>query len=458
MEHLFSQLEGIEQLCDINKILDDKAHEQGLTFTTMDPELRVKGGMSTGMYSFDLALGGGYAPGRFSYLYGDTGSCKSTTMYHGIKSSLVKNILTSIHDHEASLDPTYLQNIGINFDEVCGVRNKKGQWEKTPKLRYSHGTTAEATFKFMNTAMKALPDKVQMWDPKAEEYRYFLIQAAYDIKVLTWANINKGLKAKLEERPAVVEVADFSPQMVFVVDSLKAMLPEAKDEDLDKDPIALQARCFSSNFPLVKSLLGKKNCIFLATNHLTLNPMIKFGSNETEPGGKAVQFYPDLKMKMHMNRYQNKVIEEVHVSGEGQDRYLVGKMTILKNKSGPCFRSVDFRLWIDSNGVPGLGLDPVYDIHTFLTSIGAIDQLTKVSFGINLKGWENEKFTWKTFKELILVREEGQRLRREIEALLAAGTASDRYYANMSNTLGKDKPAPIAEDDEEVEQVYVDHA
>ena len=435
-----TQLGAMESLLDLNKMLDEKAHSQGLTFTTMDPNLRVKNGLSTGIYSFDLITGGGLAPGRFSYLYGDTGSGKSTTCYHCMKSALAHDLVTLIKDHESSMDPNYLKKIGIDLDAVCGVRNKKGTWEVTPKLRYTVGTTAEATFKFMNLVMKALPDKIQMWDSKAEEFRYFLISADYDYKP-TWAHINKGLK---EDK--VIEVGDFSPQLMFVTDSLKAMLPEAKDEDIDSEPIALLARCFGNSFPLVKSLIGRKNCIYLATNHLTINPMAKFGNPESEPGGKAVQFYPDLKLKMHVNRAKNKIVEEAHVSGEGVDRYLPGYATVLKNKSGPCFRNIDFRLWLDERGDPGKGIDPVFDTFTFLSSCGLLEQPSKTTYGIKLPGWETQSFTWKKFKELILVREEGNTLRNQIETMLSDGSALELYYQTLS-TGGK--TAKIKEEAEE---------
>jgi|GEM_PF-4745625 len=444
---LTSQLSAMEALLDVNKMLDEKAHAQGLTFTTMDPNQRVSHGLSTGIYSFDLITGGGYAGGRFSYLYGDTGSAKSTTCYHGMKSALENEIITCVNDHEASMDPSYLAKIGIDMDSVVGRRNKKGTWEVTPKLRYSIGTTAESTFKFMNQVMKSLPDKIQMWDPKKEENHYFLIASDYVYKP-TWAHITKGLK---EDK--IIEVDNFSPQMIFVTDSLKAMLPEARDEDIDSDPIALQARCFSNMFPLVKSLIGRKNCIYLATNHLTINPMVKFANPESEPGGKAVQFYPDLKLKMHINRAQSKIIEETHVSGDGIDRYILGKATVLKNKSGPCFRSIEFRLWLDEQGNPGRGIDPVFDIFTFLSSCGLLEQPTKTTYGIKLKGWESQSFTWKKLKEMILLQEEGQTLRRQIEEMLADGSALEMYY----NTLAAGgKTAKIKESvEEEVEVVEI---
>ena len=443
-DKISSQLSAMQALLDVNKLLDDKAHAQGLTFTTMDPTQRVSHGLSTGIYSFDLITGGGYAGGRFSYLYGDTGSGKSTTCYHGMKSALEHDIITNVNDHESSMDPTYLGKIGIDLDAVVGRRNKKGTWEVTPKLRYSMGTTAEATFKFMNQVMKGLPDKIQMWEPKTEENRYFLISPDFDYKP-TWAHINKGLK---EDK--IIEVGDFSPQMMFVTDSLKAMLPDARDEDIDSEPIALLARCFSNSFPLVKSLLGRKNCIYLATNHLTVNVMQKFGDKSSEPGGKAVQFYPDLKIKMHMNRAQNKIIEEASVDG-GIDRYLEGKATVLKNKSGPCFRSAEFRLWLEHNGEPGNGIDPVFDIFTFLSSCGLIDQPSKTTYGINLAGWETKSFTWKKFKEMVLVQEEGQTLRKKIEEMLADGTALEMYYQTLA--LGGKTVSAKGEDEKKIETI-----
>lgn len=440
MSQFVSNLDAMESLLDLNKLLDEKAHSQGLTFTTMDPSLRIANGLSTGIYCFDLISGGGFAPGRFSYLYGDTGSAKSTTLYHGMMSALTRNIVTLFLDHESSLDPTYLKKIGIDLDAVCGVRNKKGTWEVTPMLRYCVGTTAEASFKFMNLVMKSLPDKIQMYEPKTETNHYFLISPDYEYKPV-WSSITKGLKEQ-----KIIEVEDFAPQMVFMVDSLEAMLPDAKDADIDSDPIALQARSFSASFPLIKSLIGRKNCIFLATNHISINPLQRFGSNEVEPGGKAVQFYPDLKIKMHINRAKNKIVEETHVSGQGIDRYLQGKATVLKNKSGPCFRDIEFRIWLEENGMPGRGIDPVFDTFNFLDSCGLVDRITKETYGLKIKGFETEKFTWKKFKELVLLREEGQTLKNHTDAMLADGSAQDLYYQALAAGMGVTKATKDADD------------
>ena len=433
------QFTGMSALIDINKILDAKAQSQGLMFTTMDPSLRVKGALSTGLYSFDLMSGGGYAGGRFVYVYGPTGSCKSTLTFHGIKSAIDHKIMSVINDHESSVDPTYFKNIGVDLDEACGRLNKKGEWAVKPTLRYALGTTAEATFKFMNQVMHQLPDKIQLLDSKEDAYRYFLIHPEYDYR-LTWKSINEGLKNK-----KVVEVGDFSPQMVFLTDSLKSMLPEAKDNDIDSDPIAMLARTLSTCFPLVKSLLGAKHCIYLATNHITINPMARFQSPETEPGGAAVQFYPDMKIKMNMSQAQSNVISEPHVSGNGEDRYTEGRATIIKNKAGPSFRKMPFRLWRDELGQPGRGIDPVFDIYTFLRKCDLIEKLDKDNFGIKLKGWEAKNFSWLDFKKMVLLDKDGKQIRQEIEAMLADGSAFDLYYERLSKGGDDDDDKKVAE-------------
>jgi hypothetical protein len=171
------------------------------------------------------------------------------------------------------------------------------------------------------------------------------------------------------------------------------------------------------------------------------NGVVVHNSNESEPGGKAVQFYPDLKIKMHINRAQSKIVEETHVSGEGIDRYIVGKATVLKNKAGPCFRTIPFRVWLDEQGAPGRGIDPVFDIHTFLVNCGLIEELSKTHFGIKLKGWETQKFDWKKFKSLVLVDAEGHELRNQINDLMASGKAQEMYYQYLATQMGVTKVA-----------------
>lgn len=422
---LLTQFDGLQSIMDINKVLDDAAHNQGLVYSTMDPSLRVQGAISSGLLSFDLMIGGGFAPGRMSSIVGPTGAGKSTFLFHTIKEALGRNTLIVANDHESSFDPTYLQNIGIDLDKVCGFRNKKGTWEVTPQLRYAIGTTAESTFRFMNVILKNLPDKIQLWDDKEQTYRYFLISNEFAYKP-TWRHINDGLKKKL-----VVEVETFAPQVLFVTDSLKAMLPEARDEDPNKEPIAALARVFAANLPLVKAYIGRKNCGWLVTNHLTINPMAQFQNPETEPGGSAVQFYPDFKMRVEAKRTQAKMQVESTVQGGGEDRYFIGTAKITKNKFGPSFRSMEYRMWLDSAGTPGMGIDPVFDTYMFLKHCDLMKENGN-SFKILLEGHEGD-LSWQKFKKLILIQEEGQKIREACFKLISSGKAQELYYEYLKN-------------------------
>jgi len=424
-ETLLNQFDGLQSICDINKVLDEAAHNQGLIYSTMDPSLRIQGAISSGLLSFDLVMGGGFAPGRMSSIVGPTGAGKSTFLFHTIKEALSRQTLIVANDHESSFDPAYLQNIGIDLNKVCGFRNKKGTWEVSPQLRYAIGTTAESTFRFMNVILKNLPDKIQIFDDKEGCYRYFLVANEYQYKP-TWRHINEGLKKKL-----VVEVETFAPQVLFVTDSLKAMLPEARDEDPDKEPIAALARVFAANLPLVKAYIGRKNCGWLVTNHLTINPMAMFQNPETEPGGSAVQFYPDFKMRVEAKRTQSKMNVEPTVDGGGEDRYFIGTAKITKNKFGPSFRSMEYRLWLDSAGTPGMGIDPVYDTYMFLKHCGLMTENGN-SFKILMSGHEGE-LSWQKFKKLILTQAEGKKLREDSFALIKSGKAQELYYDYLKN-------------------------
>jgi len=434
---IYDQLAGLQTILDIDKLLDDNSRELGIYFTAMEPGTVIPGATSSGILCFDLMLGGGFAPGRFHYFYGPTGSCKTTTSLHAIKESLDKKAMIMIHDHEGSMEPNYMAAIGIDIEKALGKRNKKGEWDVKPQLRYSYGTTAEDTFRFMHRTLKGLPDKIAFHDETTGTTRYFLVKNEYKTFRQTPMHINAGLKSG-----QVVEVEDFSPQTMFFIDSLKAMLPEARDEEDDKEPIAVLARCFHAYFPMIKSLLARKNCLWVATNHLTINPMARFASPETEPGGNAVLFWPDTKIKLNVNRARNKIVSEPHVSGTGDDEYLPGKATILKNKNGAVFRTMDYRIWLSEQGKPGRGIDPVFDTFNFLDECGLLEEVeTKKSeddrWGIKLKGLEDRNYSYPEFKFMVLTEKKGEKLRATCKELLKTGKAQEMYYENYAASSAK---------------------
>ena len=464
---LMNQFSGVNAMIDLDKMIDNLAREQDFEFMTMDRETLTQSAVSTGVLCFDLMMGGGYAPGRFTYFYGASGTCKSTTLFQSLRETLQQKIQAMIFDHEGSVDPKYLENLGVRLEDVCGYRNKRGEWEKTRQLYYASPNTGDDTFQFMHQILDSLPDKIKMTTDSGDSH-YFLINPDYDIKQHTWSNITKGLKDKVKDRPAIVEVEDFCPQFVFMVDSLRAMISKALDEaqdkgkDKNKDVMADLARSLSKYFRLIKGRLHAKHCILVATNHITINPMAKFGNPEVEPGGNAVQFYPDCKIRLHVNRAESKVLEETHSSGDGMDRYLIGTASIKKNKAGSSFRKMDFRLWLDERGDPGRGIDPVWDMYTFLESTGMLIQsegkksddddsvkTPKGGFTVNVPGvFENRSLDWKEFKQVVLDDYEtgAANLRTTCKKMLMEGEAQKRYYDFVKNnpTAKKKKSASTA--------------
>lgn len=480
---LLSQYSGVNTMISLDKMIDALAMKQDFDFTTMDRDTLIQSAVSTGVLSFDLMMGGGYAPGRFSYWYGPTGSCKSTTLFQSLRETLQDNIQAMIFDHEGSVAPDYLEKLGVLLDEVCGYRNKKGEWEKTRQLYYASPPTAEDTFQFMYQMLNALPRKIKMTTDDGDNH-YFLIHPEYNINQLTWSNIAAGLKATVKERPAIVEVEDFCPQFVFMLDSLRAMISNAQDAAQDKDDkknkeiIADLARVLSKSFRLIKGLLHTKHCIMIATNHITVNPMAGFGNPEVEPGGNAVQFYPDFKGRLNVNRAESKILQEAHVSGDGVDRYLMGTAKVMKNKSGPSFRRMEYRLWLDEKGDPGRGIDPVWDMYTFLESTGMLVQGGKATkedeeggiktpknkFLVTVPGiMDQRSFDWLEFKGVVLddYRTNTLHLRETCKKLLAEGEAQKRYYDFLKNNPTKKKKDKVTgatrseSDTEEFEEATV---
>ena len=432
-----TQTAGLSALIsDIHEIIEDKARSMELTFSEMNQSTLVKNSISTGVLSIDLAIGGGYAPGRYCHIFGDTGTCKSTLCYHTIKEAILRDMIAIVMDYESSVDPSYLEHIGIRLDEACGFRNKKGDWEIAPKVKYATWENGDIGFNYMASLLRILPNKISKKDLKDDVERHFLV--ANDFRYIdSWASINDGLK-----KGKIIEVEDGTPQIIFFIDSLRAMLPKSIQDVPDTEMPALHAKMLSRGFQQIKSLLGSKKCNLIATNNITVNPMARFQNPETETGGSAVKVYPDFKMKMIANRSEGKMIEEQHYTGKGLDRYIMGRGKIVKNKFGPSFREVPFRLWLDELADPGRGFCPVFDTYNFLESCLLIDKIDKETFGIKLEGFNDRKYTWMEFKKFILVEDEKEALRDKCKEMLRQGEAQKLYYDFVKNqSIKKKKPA-----------------
>lgn len=421
---MYKQSDALDSIFKLQKTFDEAAKAQGIFYTSLSADAVTAGSVSTGVLALDLLLGGGHAPGRFTYFYGPTGSCKSTTVFHSMREAIKVNTKVAMIDSEASTDPKYLQKLGVNLDEVTGARNKKG-WEVMPMLIHFYPSNVEEAFMWMYQVLNSMPDKIMMEDPK-EGMRHFLVQKGYKYNPSSWGSIGSGLKSK-----GIIEVEDATPQLFILIDSMR-MVPQTTVEDYKSKQPALLAKALHQGFPLIKPLLGKKAVNLIATNHLNVNPLDKY-NKESEPGGGAVKLYPDVRVKLFVNRYKSRIITENHVSGDGYDRYSDGTAYIEKNKGGTSQREIGYRVWLDEQGEPGRGICPVYDMFQFLTctnQLGVVDD-KEGTFKILLKGYESDPMDYTAFKKFILTTDEAKKMKEDCHQQFKTGAAQEAYYGHM---------------------------
>jgi len=419
-DKIYKQSEALDKVCNLQKIFDDAAKSQGVYYTSLSADAATAGTISTGVLCMDLLLGGGHLPGRFTYFYGPTGSCKSTMLFHTIREATKKDIKVAFVDSEASTDPVYLAKLGIDLDRIKGSRNKQG-WVDKPILLHHYPHNVDSAFEWMHEVLSAMDDKIMMEDPKLG-MRYFLIEKEYKYSN-SWRSITDGLKAK-----KIIEVEEATPQLFILVDSLR-MVPKITAEDVKNKQPAQLAKALHRGFSMIKSLLGQKMVNLVATNHLTTNPLDKY-NKESQPGGEAVKFYPDNKIRLEVNRFKSRIVTENHVSGDGYDRYSTGRAYIEKNKGGTSHREMEYRIWLDEQGEPGRGICPVYDAYQYLTCTNQLELVDEKrgTFKITLDGYQTDPLTYSEFKIWMLTREESKSLKIDCQAQFKTGVAQDLYY------------------------------
>jgi RecA/RadA recombinase len=277
---------------------------------------------SSGSLALDLILGGGFGIGRWTSIFGPAASGKSTLVYTLIAILQRLGCPQVLFDHEGSVDPTLLQNIGVV------LHRKKGFF-------YLPADIGELTFRFIRRMLKQLPD------------------------------LTDEQRAKLTK-----------PRMVFFIDSIAAMVAQASDEDDEKESIAQQARMLSRYIPIVKSLCSIKGCSVIATNQIREAPMA-FGNPEREPGGNAPQFYPDCRIRIAKHSAPKATGGEAQGSfafkeedslyrGGGKDRFVYTKVKTVKNKMFSPFLEAEMRINL------GRGFDPIQDGYSYLEMTGQI--------------------------------------------------------------------------------------
>lgn len=316
--------------------------------------------LSTGCLTADLGLGGGAGEGRILGFTGPEKSGKTTLIYEMILTAYVEyDIEPQIYDHEGSFDFAYMQQIadakygGVRVDEVI----RREDTEFGPQ-NYFQPETGEWTISHVGSSLRTL------------------------------RRIPKGTR----------------PQILFVVDSLAAMQPEAgidteevtENEDGStttttkraNSSMGMKARMFSDGFPKFKTALAKAGCYMAVTNQLRFKIGTMFGSPETEPGGNAVAHYVDQRINMRpvspSDKIKFKIVKvkgqggisgickEDHVSGIGWDKLVYSRGCVVKNKCARPLMNFDCRIVVSEQGGSGAGIDWIADTVMFLMETGQV--------------------------------------------------------------------------------------
>ncbi|HNQ19906.1 MAG TPA: recombinase RecA [Bacteroidales bacterium] len=84
--------------------------------------------VSSGSLGLDLALGvGGYPRGRIVEIYGPESSGKTTLTLHAIAEAQKQGLTCAFVDAEHAFDPTYAENLGVNFHELIFSQPDNGE-------------------------------------------------------------------------------------------------------------------------------------------------------------------------------------------------------------------------------------------------------------------------------------------------------------------------------------------
>ncbi len=400
---------------DLHETLDAIEKKVGSSSTSMGANEKR---MSTGVLAYDLILGGGITAGWYTN-FGKEQSCKSTGAMTFLSSALTQGIpIISYHDYEGSTSGEYVQNIlntmGVDakVEDVFGIRDRKGNYIKAPRVRYVSASTAESFFDYLASLERSLPDKIY----EGDGWWYVYENTKPNRKKLADGGHEYDKKLFSTHNKFYVPAEDGRLQAILIVDSYPSMLPERLDEEDSNSGLGAVARMFAEQLPRVKGKMRKKRIAVVGVNQVRDRPMVRFGNPEYEPCGQAIRFYSDARIK-HMARAVSAVKDATQAEGgqeheasvefpDSKDIYRYISIKAEKNKLSTPYLSGFIRLWITDGAGNARGFDPVFDTYEYLKATGQVSfgvmKRTKIVIKLHGQPPASKPIDWMDFKRLIL--------------------------------------------------------
>jgi len=185
----------------------------------------------------------------------------------------------------------------------------------------------------------ALLDVEQSFDP------IWAARHGVDVKKLVYSNSFECGEQALEYAYQIVKSGAFG---IVVIDSTAALTPKAELEGTleNNARVGAQAQLMSRGCRKIRSSCGTTGttCIFI--NQVRMKIGVMYGNPETTPGGLALKFYSDIRI-----RVQSKGKITVKEGGKDVPVGQNSEVTFIKNKTARPFGKAEFRVIFDSNSL-----------------------------------------------------------------------------------------------------------
>lgn len=414
------KVEGFDYSAIYTDSIDVIARRQGVEASSLD----IGDPMSTGMLTTDLQMGGGIRAGMYTSAGGEQ-SAKTTNVLEWMASAVKEGIpRLEFFDYEGSTKNSkpYVMSIvrgaglKITAEELFGKKDKEtGKWITRPRVTYHSESVGEKFFDYMSEVLREFPDK------RFIANSWWLVFEETKKNKAKYGQYGDDSMPKKYGKGIWIPAPDGKLQAIFFVDSYPAMNSTANDEEDANNGLALQARMFSKHLPRVKGRLAEKMVALIGVNQLRKVPMAMFGPKEEEPGGTALKFNSDVRIRNTSRgsgyplwaKDFNKQFEEVEKSVEeqgGTDRYRYIHTKAIKNKLWTPSRENWIRIWIEDGKGVARGLDPFFDTMLYLRSTGQLvgkgrnpSKTGKGGLTLNLDGLGKGKaIKWLDYKRWVL--------------------------------------------------------